>query len=280
MFEQLQIINQRPKPFSIYTAAELWTDPHTAQQMLQYHLNEDLAMASRTRETIDRSMQWLQSRFGIDHNTRIADFGCGPGLYANRFAQLGAQVIGIDFSANSIRYARETVARKKLSIDYQQQNYLDFNSEQRFDLICMIMCDFCALSPPQRRQLLGIFRRHLKVDGKLFLDVYSLASYVQRQESAKYEFRQLNGFWSAEDYYGFVNTFKYDDEKVVLDKYSLFEAKRSWVIYNWLQYYSLDSLTQEFAENGFCITETYADTAGSPYREDALEIALVAGIGE
>jgi SAM-dependent methyltransferase len=276
MFEQLQIINQRPEPFSVYTAAELWTDPHTSQEMLKYHLNKELALASRTSDTIDRSVVWLQSRFNIDNNTRIADFGCGPGLYTSRLAQLGAQITGIDFSANSIDYARTTAERQKLHIDYRQENYLDFNNDQQYDLICMIMCDFCALSPQQRKQLLGIFHRHLKSDGALFLDVYSLASYEQRQECADYEFRQLNGFWSAEDYYGFINTFKYADEKIVLDKYSLFEADRSRVIYNWLQYYSLEVLANEFVENGFSIRETYADTAGAPYREGSAEIAVVA----
>ena len=48
----------------------------------------------------------------------------------------------------------------------------------------MIMCDFCALSPEQRRQLLSIYRAHLVEGGAVFLDVYSLGSYRQRQEFA------------------------------------------------------------------------------------------------
>ena len=113
-------------------------------------------------------------------------------------------------------------------------------------------------------------------NGSLFLDVYSLAGYAQREAQASYELNQLQGFWSAEDYYGFVNTFKYDDEKVVLDKYSLFKASRNRVIYNWLQYFSLDSLREEFAAQGLCIEETYADTAGAVFYEDSGEIAVVA----
>jgi len=276
MFEQLKIINHRPEPFSTYTAEKLWTNEYTAQQMLKYHLNEEVALASRTKEVIGQTVNWLQSRFNIECGTRIADFGCGPGLYTSRFAQLGAHVTGLDFSANSIAYARTTAYKQKLSIDYQQQNYLDFNSDERFDLICMIMCDFCALSPKQRQKLFGIFRKHLKDDGKLFLDVYSLASYAQRQEQSSYELNQLHGFWSAEEYYGFINTCKYDDEKVVLDKYSIFEANRTRVIYNWLQYYSIDALREEFSTNDFTIEEAYADTAGAIYNEGSFEIAVVA----
>jgi SAM-dependent methyltransferase len=276
MFKKLQEINQRPAPFSVYTAEELWTDPYTAQQMLQYHLNEELALASRPPDVIERTVAWLQQRFAIGAGKRVADFGCGPGLYSSRLAQLGAQVTGIDFSANSLEYARHQAAELSLDIDYRQQNYLEFVSDQRFDLICMIMCDFCALGPQQRKQLLDIYHRQLDEGGALFLDVYSLAAFAQRQEQASYELNQLHGFWSAADYYGFVNTFKYAEEKVVLDKYSLFEAERSRTIYNWLQYYSLESLRAEFAASGFEIIETYADTTGADWHDDAAEIAVVA----
>ncbi len=44
----------------------------------------------------------------------IADFGCGPGLYATRLAQRQATVTGIDFSKRSIQYAQEVATREGL----------------------------------------------------------------------------------------------------------------------------------------------------------------------
>ena len=38
MFRELEAINARPGPFEVYSARELWTDPHTSEQMLAYHL--------------------------------------------------------------------------------------------------------------------------------------------------------------------------------------------------------------------------------------------------
>ena len=74
----------------------------------------------------------------------------GPGLYTSSFAKRGkAKVTGIDFSSNSIKYARQTAEKEELKIDYICQNYLEFNTDKKFDLITMIMCDFCALSPEQ-----------------------------------------------------------------------------------------------------------------------------------
>ena len=134
MFIQLEEINSRPEPFGFYTAADLWTDEHTSEQMLAYHLNADIDVSSRRGEFIDRSVEWIASRFSIGADTRIADFGCGPGLYANRLAKVGASVIGIDFSKCSIKHAREVAREAGLTSEYVNQNYLDFETEHRFDL--------------------------------------------------------------------------------------------------------------------------------------------------
>jgi 2-polyprenyl-3-methyl-5-hydroxy-6-metoxy-1,4-benzoquinol methylase len=276
MFKELKEINTRPSPFQFYTADELWTNEHTAKQMLEYHLNESIDFSSRNKNFIGRSVKWIVSHFGVDKRTEIADFGCGPGLYTTRLAEQNAIVTGIDFSENSIKYAKQVAAQKKLKINYVLKNYLDYQTTNRYDLLTMIMCDYCALSPEQRKIMLSKFYSLLKPDGSVLLDVYSLNSYNQKEESAIYELNQLNGFWSPKDYYCFVNTFKYGKEKVTLDKYTIIEDSRIRVVYNWLQYFSKDSLRKEFEENGLKVEEIYSDVAGKPFTSESPEIAIVA----
>jgi len=276
LFKELKEINSRPEPFQFYTADELWTNEHTSKQMLAYHLNESVDVSSRNRNFIDRSAAWIVSRFGVGDNTAIADFGCGPGLYTTRLAEQGAVVSGIDFSENSLNYARAAAAEKGLKIGYVQANYLEFETTDRFDLIIMIMCDFCALSPEQRQILLSKFKSLLKPGGCVLLDVYSLNTFDQKEESAICERNQLNGFWSPEDYYGFVNTFKYAQEKVLLDKYTIIEADRTRVVYNWLQCYSQPTLRNEFETSGFEVENIYSDVAGKAFSPDSAEIAIIA----
>ena len=181
MFEELERINQRPEPFQFYTASDLWTDKHTSKQMLAFHLNEAIDVSSRNAEFINRSVEWIASEFNIGRDFKIADFGCGPGLYAAPLAKRGANVTGIDFSGMSIEYAKEVAAREQLNISYVNQNYLEFETENRFDLVLMIMCDFCALSPTQRKGLLRKFNRILKPGGSVLLDVYSLSAFEQKK---------------------------------------------------------------------------------------------------
>ena len=276
MFDILEDINTRPRPFACYTARELWTDPHTAARMLAFHLDETVDVASRRPEFINRSVEWITAHFGIGAATRIIDFGCGPGLYAERLAERHAAVTGVDFSKRSIAFAQDTAARKGLTIDYVHQDYLEFETSDSFDLILMIMCDLCALSPAQRTALLRKFRGMLTPGGAVLLDVYSTTAFDQREETAEYEVNLLDGFWSPDKYYGFLNTFKYEDEGVVLDKYTLVERSGVRTVYNWLQYFSPDALESEFVDAGFAIDAVYADVAGSPFEADGLEFAVVA----
>ncbi|MBN1996479.1 methyltransferase domain-containing protein [candidate division KSB1 bacterium] len=276
MYEELEKTNHRPKPFEFYTAKELWTDEHTSKQMLKFHLNEAVDVSSRNIKFINRSAEWIKSFFHIEKNTIIADFGCGPGLYTIRFAQMGARVTGIDFSKNSIEYARESARKNHLDIDYINENYLSFHTDKKFDLITMIMCDYCALSPEQREKILSQFYRLLKPDGSVLLDVYTINAFKKRSEQTVFEPNLLNGFWAPGKYYGFLNTFKYDDEKVILDKYTIFEKHRDRTVYNWLQYFSRETITAEIENSGFIVSDVFADVAGSEYDPGGDEMAVVA----
>jgi cyclopropane fatty-acyl-phospholipid synthase-like methyltransferase len=276
MFKDLVEINRRPEPFQFYTANELWTEEHTAKQMLSYHLNDEVEASSRNKQFIEHSVEWIATHFHVDKNAAIADFGCGPGLYANRLAERGASVTGIDFSDNSLQYAKKIAIDNGLRTNYILANYLEFETNSRFDLIIMIMCDFSALSPGQRKTLLTKFYTLLKPGGSVLLDVHSLNYFNQKEESAIYELNQLYGFWSPDDYYCFVNTFKYEKEKVLLDKYTIIEESRKRVVYNWLQCFSQESLKCEFEENGFMVEEIYSDVAGKSFILDSPEIAIVA----
>ena len=276
MFEKLEILNTRPKPFEFYTASDLWTDEHTSKQMLSFHLNEEIDISSRNAAFIERSVEWIATRFNVCAETKIADFGCGPGLYTTSLAKQNADVTGIDFSKRSIQYAQEVANREGLSIHYVNQNYLEFATDDRFHLILMIMCDFCALSPIQRKKMLKKFYTILEPGGYVLLDVYSLTAFEQREERAIYRANLLKGFWSPNKYYGFLNTFKYEREKVALDKYTIIEATRKRIVYNWFQYFSPEDLEREFVECGLTIDDYYSDVAGSPYNPETSEFAVVA----
>lgn len=273
IYDDLTEIHRRPSPFETYTAQILWDDDHISRNMLAAHLDEKTEPASRPHAFIQRSAEWIIDRFNLTAGRQVADFGCGPGLYATRFAEAGALVTGIDFSRRSIRYAEAEADSRGLAIDYVLADYLTYQTDRRFDLITLVYCDLCALSPDQRRWLLSSFRNLLADGGSILLDVFTPHAFAQRQEAASHGFRIMDGFWAPGDYWGFMNTFKYEEARVVLDKYTIIEPHQTRFVYNWLQYLSLAGLVEELEQCGLKIVEQFADVAGAPpSEEDTLAI--------
>lgn len=67
---------------------------------------------------------------------RVLDWGCGGGYFCNEFSNIGASVIGVDYSKFAISFAKERYPR----IDFRQtSNYLlsDFPKDY-FDVVSLI----------------------------------------------------------------------------------------------------------------------------------------------
>ena len=119
MFEKINNATAKPAVWSKYTADVLWTDSHIAKQMLEYHLNPALSLASRTSPFIDESVAWLVSEFKLNETSKVIDFGCGPGLYTHRLkAKNIGTVVGLDFSKNSLKHATTQAKQAGLDIEY------------------------------------------------------------------------------------------------------------------------------------------------------------------
>lgn len=93
--------------------------------MLKAHLNPEFEGASRKLTFIEESVAWIKDIVSPMKYPLLLDVGCGPGIYAERFAASGYQVTGIDFSARSIDYARSSALKKGLDITYHYQQRIE-----------------------------------------------------------------------------------------------------------------------------------------------------------
>ena len=157
-------LTQRPEPFEP-AGQPIWTDPHVSKQLLAAHLDPDTDAASRRPEIVDASVAWIVKSLRLAGGATILDLGCGPGLYSKRLACLGMRVKGVDFSRESIAFARRDAIAEKLPIDYEVQDYLQLDEHECFDAALLIYGDYCVLSPSDRKRLLHHTRNALKPGG-------------------------------------------------------------------------------------------------------------------
>lgn len=276
IISQLIELQQKPAPF---TPGEplFWNDPHISTQMLDAHLNPNIDAASRRPETINHSVKWLIETLGLKTGDSLLDLGCGPGLYASRFARAGLQVTGVDYSHRSLDYADRYAKENQLNITYRYQNYLELSDEAQYDAALLIYGDLCPLNPEQRSTLLKNIHRALKPNGRFVLDV---TTRVHRRKYGNKNgwYASAGGFWKPGPHLVLEEGFDYPGQSIWLDQYTVIEADGNVFVYrNWFQDYTPESITKELAQAGFAVESLCGDLTGQAYTQDSEWIGLVTG---
>jgi SAM-dependent methyltransferase len=254
--DKLHLAAHRPELYEKGDSV-MWTDEHISNRLLDLHLNPDLDSASRSQVSIDRTLEFILS-FCKNNPMSILDLGCGPGIYLERLAVPGHDCTGIDFSANSISYARSQAEEKGLHIHYINQDYLSLDFEEQFDLILLIYTDIGVLLPEERDDLLKRIRRALKPGGLFIFDVLNDKNLEEKfQESQSWSF-EFKGFWKPSPYLELVSGFHYPDNKVFLKQHTILDESKQIQNYRfWTHYFNTDDIEEILSSTGFIETEHF-----------------------
>ena len=270
----LEDLYRKPEAFAEGEAL-FWNDPHISSRMLEAHLDPDLEAASRAAGAIDASVEWLVSSLELRPGDAILDLGCGPGLYAARFAERGLVVTGIDCSRGSVDHAATCARKTGLPITYRCQNFLTLDARGEFDAAFIIYGELCAQTPANRDDLLQRIRRALRPRGHLALDV-STREHRKRAGNVNSWYAVPGGFWKPGPHLVLKCGFDYPERDLVLDQYVVVEADGSLSVYrNWFQDYAPETITAVLEDQGFSVKGVWGDLAGSPYVDRSEWIGLV-----
>jgi SAM-dependent methyltransferase len=265
-FNDLTRFMNKPDLFTV-DANSFWDDEHISKKLLEAHLNSDDDAASRRSPFLDKSAAWIAQKAPPKQYAKLLDLGCGPGLYAERFATSGYAVTGIDFSKRSIEYAKEQALINKSEIDYHYQNYLTIDFDNEFDVVTLIYCDFGALSTASRHVLAKKIYRALKPGGKFILDVFTLIVYLGKSECRTWQYNDSGGFWSEKPYISLDSVYHYDGDTTEL-RQSIVQTDEWGNCYNiWEHFFTKEELLSEMRAVGFDVFELYGDVSGKEFSD-------------
>ncbi|MDB0441237.1 SAM-dependent methyltransferase [Clostridioides difficile] len=273
MLNKLCMYLERPEVYK-ESKVNFWNDEYISKQLLKAHLDVDFEGASRSLDFINDSVDWIVKVASPDRYPNLIDLGCGPGLYAERFAQKGYKVTGIDFSERSINYAQNRNEEKNLNITYLFQSYLNMNYNEEFDIATLIYCDYGALSTKNRSILMENIYKGLKPGGKLILDVFTVNKYNDFKEIRTWEINENGGFWSSKRYMCLQDNCKYSDYNTLEQTLVITEENEN-VFYVWNKYFSKESFFAEVKDIGFKSIEVFNNVKGETYSDDSMTMCIV-----
>lgn len=226
-------------------SAFMWTDDHISQQLLQVHLNPDVDRASRKRSSIEKTAGWILDTQKQKEKLHILDLGCGPGLYCELFAEQGHSVTGVDISKNSIEYAKQSAAEKKLDIRYIHESYLNLDLDaDQYDLVVMIYTDLGVLTPTERDKVLKTVFSVLKKGGMFIFDVLKDQELEKKVSPNNWEVKS-KGFWRDWPHVVLSDSFLYANEKVILFQYYVIDSTNTADTYRfWTHFFSQSDLME------------------------------------
>ncbi|MDG0876196.1 class I SAM-dependent methyltransferase [Paenibacillus thiaminolyticus] len=272
--EKLLEIAKNPEPFEEGTQ-EIWLDPDRADLVLKAHFDENIPGGSRESSFIDETIDFINNLAPVEKYKKVIDLGCGPGLYSQRLAMRGYDVVGVDFNQNSIDYAIREAQENNLSIDYRNEDITNIELENDFDLALLIYQIYGMFNPNNRKKILSNIHRGLKPGGLVLLDVLSENSYEKFEPNIVWMLSNEGSLLSDKTHLTLYAALKYPN-KVTLARNILVFDDGKLVNYNyWNQNFSIEDLEKEADEAGFTLEKVYADVNGGEYVNNSESFAAV-----
>jgi SAM-dependent methyltransferase len=131
-------------------------------------------------ETNDRQAELVWELLGLQAGDNVLDLACGHGRIANRLAQRGAKVTGLDATPMFLELAREDAKRRGVDVDYIEGDMRELPWSDRFDAVLCWFTSFGYFDDDDNRRVLRETYRALKAGGKLLIENNNVAQLLTR----------------------------------------------------------------------------------------------------
>jgi SAM-dependent methyltransferase len=118
----------------------------------------------------DAQVELILRLLDLPAASEVLDAPCGHGRIANRIADCGLRVAGLDSSRFFLDLARERASAAGVSVEYFEGDLRDMPFEGRFDAAINWFTSFGYFDEAGNRRVLEGFRRALKPGGVLLLE--------------------------------------------------------------------------------------------------------------
>lgn len=121
----------------------------------------------RSEQEVDLIWRLLELEAGL----AVLDLACGHGRIANRLAERGAHVTGLDATPRFLELAREDAAARRVEVDYVEGDMRTLPWEGQFDRALSWFTSFGYFDDEGNRAVLEAAFRTLEPGGRFLIDL-------------------------------------------------------------------------------------------------------------
>ena len=132
---------------------------------LYLYFHEDFLSEERTK----RECEFIEQICETKNGEKILDLACGHGRHANYLSR-HYEVVGIDINRKFIELARESASNQGLKVEYLQQDILEIDYSEEFDVILLLFNTFGFFDKEDNKRLIKGIYKSLKAGGRVIID--------------------------------------------------------------------------------------------------------------
>jgi ubiquinone/menaquinone biosynthesis C-methylase UbiE len=138
-----------------------------------------------TDELSDRQAELVWSLLELEPGMEVLDLACGHGRIANRLAERGVRVTGLDATPLFLEQARADAAARGVQVEYVEGDMRRLPWSERFNRIVNWFTAFGYFDDDENRLVLRESHRALKPGGRLAIENNNLADLLGRWQPAQ-----------------------------------------------------------------------------------------------
>lgn len=124
-----------------------------------------------TDEVSDAQAGRIWNLLGVAEGACVLDLACGHGRIANRLAQRGAVVTGLDATALFLDAAKRDALNRQVTVEYVEGDMRAIPWVDRFDAVVSWFTAFGYFDDDQNRDMLTGIRRALRPGGRFLVEL-------------------------------------------------------------------------------------------------------------